>query len=85
MRLENPPSNAGHYGADGKRICTVILTIFIDLFGPLPEKSIRKSGYLLLRTVAQDGLNFCSPQATARECATTLMEKLYYDTAYPED
>ncbi|GFX11500.1 hypothetical protein TNCV_1821831 [Trichonephila clavipes] len=32
-------------------------TISIDLFGPLPESLSERSGYLLLRTVAQDGLN----------------------------
>ncbi|GFW27614.1 retrovirus-related Pol polyprotein from transposon 412 [Trichonephila clavipes] len=52
-------------------------TISIDLFGPLPESPSGKKWIFIVEDCCTRWVErFALPQATARECATTLMEEV---------
>ncbi|GFT17144.1 40S ribosomal protein SA [Trichonephila clavipes] len=52
-------------------------TISIDLFGPLPESPSEKKWIFIVEDCCTRWVElFALPQATARECATTLMEEV---------
>ncbi|GBM09036.1 hypothetical protein AVEN_229063-1 [Araneus ventricosus] len=53
-------------------------TIAIDLFGPLPECKNKKKWIFIVEDVTTRSVElFALTNATARECATALMEELF--------
>ncbi|GBO24028.1 hypothetical protein AVEN_88700-1 [Araneus ventricosus] len=87
--------NAADYGSDGtyqiiaKRYFLIVQaprfeTIAIDLFGPLPESKNKKKWICIVEDVATRLLEpFALTNATARECATVLMQEVFLRFGLP--
>ncbi|GFT43617.1 retrovirus-related Pol polyprotein from transposon 412 [Trichonephila clavipes] len=78
---------AGHYGAEGNQKPSGLLqtpvpaqrfeTLAIDLFGPLPESKDGKRWILIIEDCTTKWVKlFALPNATAKECAITLIEEV---------
>ncbi|GFW83847.1 retrovirus-related Pol polyprotein from transposon 17.6 [Trichonephila clavipes] len=90
LKIHHDAPNAGHYGADGTferiskryywtgmRSYITDYTISIDLLGPLPESPSGNKWIFIIEDCCTRWVElFALSQATARECATTLMEEV---------
>ncbi|GBM92730.1 hypothetical protein AVEN_215452-1 [Araneus ventricosus] len=82
LRDHHDAPKAGHYGAEGTFNRTNITglrfeTLAIDLFGPLPESKDGKKWIFIVEDYTTKWVElFALPSATAKECATTLLEEV---------
>ncbi|GFX11357.1 hypothetical protein TNCV_2804191 [Trichonephila clavipes] len=96
LKIHHDAPNAGHYGADGTMQSNVsgllrtpvysqrFETISIDLFGRLPESPSGKKWIFIVEDCCTRWVElFVLPQATARECARTLMEEAILQYGLP--